>query len=351
MRYVITLKGIRASFSNMDILFIGGTSFVGRHAAEAAIARGHTVTLFHRGRTGADLFPGSEHINGDRDTALGLLAGRTWDAAVDVCAYVPRQVEQAAGVLAGSVASYCYVSSVSAYRPLEAPLLDEDAALYGPGDLEDPGTELVDEVTYGPLKALGEVAAKAGFGADVLIVRPTYVIGPDDISDRFTYWARRAAAGGEILAAGPAAAPIQLIDVRDLGAFIIRLLERGATGPFNVVGPETPLTWAGMLDTCISEPGSTAAVTWADPEFLRQHGVRVTSEIPFWRGPEEFVRMRCDPGRSLAAGLSLRPLRESVRDTRAWDVARGSPEVLDAISSVREQHLLEEWRRSRGASG
>jgi 2'-hydroxyisoflavone reductase len=331
----------------VDILLIGGTSFVGRHTAEAASARGHRLTFFHRGQTGAGLFRGSEHVYGDRDNDLGLLRGRSWDAAVDVCAYLPRHVEQATDVLAGAVERYCYVSTVSAYKPVGSTGFTECSALFDAGDLVDPRTEVVDDATYGPLKALGDIAARRAFGARALIVRPTYVIGPDDISDRFAYWVRRASASGAMLAVEPADAPIQLTDVRDLGAFVVDLLEQEAFGAYNVAGPTAPLTWGQMLATCIETLGSDASVTWVDPEFLRRRGVRVESEIPFWRKPEEWERLRCDLTKSSAAGLSLRPLEESIRDTWAWDRERSLPPLRDVMTDERESELLAAWRGER----
>ena len=327
----------------MDILFIGGTSFVGRHTAQAAIDRGHRVTLFHRGKTGADLFPEAEHMTGDRDTGLKLLDGRTWDAAIDVCGYVPRQVRQAAEVLAGSVGRYCYISSVSAYKPTGANGVDEDSPLFGATDLEDPQTETVDEQTYGPLEALCERAGIEGFGDRTLIVRPTYVVGPHDPTDRFTYWVRRASAGGEILAPGPADAPAQVIDARDLGAFIVGLVEQGRDGVFNGVGPADPLTFGGMLEACVATADAVAMLTWVDPAFLQERDVEIESAFPLWGGPEEFEMMRADPSKSIGAGLTFRPLDETIRDTRAWDEERGLPEMEGPISAELEAELLAAW--------
>jgi len=323
------------------ILFIGGTSFVGRHMAEAAAAAGHDITLFHRGKTGADLFPQVEHVLGDRDGELGKLAGRTWDAAIDLCGYVPRQVREAAAALAGSVDRYCYISSVSAFRPTGADVVREDSPLYGEEDLEDPATEVVDGQTYGPLEALCEREAEVGFPGRVVIVRPTYVVGPHDPTDRFTYWVRRAALGDEILVPGPPEAPMQLIDGRDLGAFTIGLVQRGESGPFNAVGPAEPITFAEMVATCMESVGGEAMLVWADPVRLRMLGVEVERQMPLWDDPAEAELMRCDPSKSLAAGLRLRPLAETIRDTLEWDRERGSPPLHDAMTPEREREVLD----------
>lgn len=329
----------------MDILFIGGTSFVGRHMAEAAIISGHRVTLFHRGQTATPAsFPDAEHVLGDRDADLHLLIGRAWDAVIDVIGYVPRHVRETVGALGHAVGLYCYVSSVSAYRTAGVERLCEGSPLFDASDLADPDTEIVDDKSYGPLEALCEHEALKGLPGRVLIVRPTYVIGPHDVTDRFTYWVRRAAAGGSMLVAGPASAPIQLIDARDLASFTIRLIENGSVGPFNVVGPAAPITWAEMLVTCIGVAGSDATPVWVDPGFLRDYGVSVTSEIPFWRPSDERALFRCDPVKSAAAGLRYRTLEDSVRDVRAWDIARGEPALAHAVSVKREAELLAAWR-------
>ena len=324
----------------MRILFIGGTSFVGRHMAEAAVARGHDVTLFHRGKTGIDLFPEAEHVLGDRDTDLSALGGQKWDAAIDVSGYVPRQVRASAGVLAEAVELYCYISSASAYRPSGADVVREDSPLFGEEDLEDPGTEVVDDQTYGPLEVLCEREAEAGFPGRALVVRPTYVVGPHDPTDRFTYWVRRAALGDEILVPGPPEAPAQLIDARDLGRFTIGLVEHGETGPFNGVGPAQPITFAEMVAECLDAVGRESMLVWADPARLRSLGVEIESELPFWHEPADYEVCRCDPSKSIAAGLRFRPMLETIRDTLEWDRERGIPPLRGTITSARERELL-----------
>lgn len=319
--------------------------------AEAGIERGHRISLFHRGRTGAHLFPGCEHLLGDRDADLELLADRSWDAAIDVCAYVPRQVKQAANALNRSVDCYCLVSTVSAFDCIDATSLNEDSVLLGAANLRDPATETVDAETYGPLKALCEAEAHAGFDGRVLIIRPTYVVGPHDITDRFTYWVRRVASGGEIMAAAPRDAPIQLIDARDLGVFTIRLLEEGASGPYCAAGPSEPITWVDMLDVCLRVTEAPGWVTWVDPAFLRHHRLEVETAMPLWRPPKEFGLMRCDAGRSRSAGLTCRPLEMTVGDTGAWDVARGLPALAGPLAAAQERRLLAAWHSRQLSTG
>jgi len=325
--------------SKMRILFIGGTSFVGRHMAAEAVERGHDVTLFHRGATGRELFPGTEHIFGDRASALSSLAGRTWDAAIDVCAYVPREVKQAAAVLSNAVGRYCFVSTTDVYARTGAKAVTESSRLHDENNLQDPATQDVADDTYGPLKVLCEREAEAAF-SDPIIVRPTYVLGPFDNTDRFTYWVRRGAAGGEMLAPAPPEAPAQVIDARDLAAFTIGLVEHGASGTFNGVGPT--ITFKEMLSSCLT--AADATLTWVDADFLCENGVDVATELPLWESPDGCELLRCDPSKSIAHGLHLRPLAETVRDTLTWDRARGLPPLEDVLTPARERLLLHAWR-------
>lgn len=235
-----------------------------------------------------------------------------------------------------------------AYQPGSSVPLTEESPIYGADDFADPATEVVDEVTYGPLKALGEAVAERNARGRTLIVRPTFVIGPYDSTDRFTYWVRRTGAGGTMLAAGPFDAPIQLIDVRDLAAFLMTLLEQGALGPFNAVGPDWPITRAEMLAVCAAAQHASADITWVDPAFLHERGVNVRSAVPFWRQPSESVLMQCGLSKACAAGLTLRSLAESVCDTRAWDIERGDPPLQDVLTGPRERDLLEDWNSSAG---
>jgi 2'-hydroxyisoflavone reductase len=327
----------------MRILFIGGTSFVGRHTAAAAIARGHDVTLFHRGKTGVDLFQGAEHVLGDRTTDLDRLRGGTWDAVVDVCAYRPSEVRSLVTTIGDAFDRYVYVSTCSVYELTGADAVTEDSPLWDEGDLPDPASEEVTAASYGPLKALCEREASAAFGDRCSIVRPTYVIGPHDPTDRFTTWARRAAGDAEILMAGPADAPIQLIDGRDLGAFTVDLAEGRAVGVFNGVGPADPLDMAGMMTACAEAAGGSASVTFVDPGWLADRGVEVEREIPLYATPEDREVMRADPAKSLAAGLTLRPLADTIRDTVAWDRGRGLPPLRDALPDGRQAELLAAW--------
>ena len=233
----------------MRILLIGGTRFIGRHVVESALAAGHDVTIFHRGKTGDDLFPDVEHRIGDRNSDLSALADGSWDATVDTCAYVPRQVQELADVLGDRAGHYQLVSSVSAYASPAPRGYREDAPL---AELDDPTVEEVTDETYGGLKVLCERVAVERFGPRTVIVRPTYVVGPDDYTWRFPWWVARIARGGEVLAPGPADAPSQVIDVRDMAAWMVGLLERGESGAFHAVGPSSTFTWGEQLEAIAS---------------------------------------------------------------------------------------------------
>lgn len=263
----------------MRILIIGGTRFLGRHLVEAALTRGHEVTLFNRGKTNPGLFPQVETIIGDREKDLDKLKGRTWDAVIDVAGYVPRIVHLSAEVLKESVSRYVFISSISVY---------DDAIFKKIGiDESDPVAKIADETveeitgeTYGPLKALCEKTVQDLYGERALIIRPGLIVGPHDPTDRFTYWPVRVARGGEVLAPEKPDVSAQIIDVHDLSNFIIKLIEDNASGIYNATGPDYPLTFDTMLETCRQVSSSDANFKWASAEFLKQHNVAEWSDMP-----------------------------------------------------------------------
>ncbi|HZE05500.1 MAG TPA: NAD-dependent epimerase/dehydratase family protein, partial [Solirubrobacteraceae bacterium] len=243
----------------MRLLVLGGTTFLGRHVVEAALARGHAVTLFNRGRTNPELFPGVERRVGDRDGGLEALAVGTWDAVVDTSGYVPRIVDASARLLEPRVGRYVFVSSVSVYADLSRPGVDEDAPLAA----LDEDTEEHRGPAYGALKALSEHAVQKVYGRRATVVRPGLIVGPWDPTGRFTYWPTRVAAGGEVLAPEPRRGPVQLIDARDLAAWIVHLVEGDVAGVFNAVGPERPLTMQQLLEVCCAVAGGNSRLVWA----------------------------------------------------------------------------------------
>ena len=326
----------------MRVLVIGGTSFVGRHLVARALAAGHELTLFNRGVTDPGLFPEAEQLRGDRDGGLGVLEGRAWDAVVDTCGYVPRVVGDSARLLADAVERYLFVSTISVHPDDVEPGADEDAPLLTPphGD----GEEITDE-SYGPLKVACERAVASALPDRALIVRPGLIVGPYDPTDRFTYWVRRVAAGGEVLAPAPGDAPVQFIDARDLAAFLLMHLEARTVGVFNAVAPPVPLE--ELLGACRTVSGSDASFTWVPEPFLRQHDVEPWSDLPMWL-PQFPGANAFDPSRAMAAGLVPRTIDETVRDTLIWDRARPQQGPMGAgLDRDRELEVLAAFRAAR----
>lgn len=335
----------------MKLLILGGTIFLGRHAVEHALACGHEVTLFHRGRHGTDLFAGVERIIGDRDGGLDALRGRSWDAVIDTSGYLPRVVGASARMLARSSEFYVFVSSVSVYADFAVVGMTEDAEV---GVLEDPATEEITGESYGPLKALCENEVRDAFGDRCAIVRPGLIVGPYDPSDRFTYWPARIDRGGETLAPGAPDRPVQFIDARDLAAWILELCERRQGGIYNAVGPDKPITFGELLDECASVCNSGARLTWAPDAFLLDQGVEPWTELPLWV-PDDGTMAGLDTvsgARARAEGLRCRAVRETVTDTLDWHRTRPADLTWRAgLSAERERAILEAWRASQVSGG
>ena len=324
----------------MDLLVLGGTRFVGRHLVEAALSRGHTVTLFNRGESNPDLFPAVTWLKGDRDGDLTSLDGGRWDAVVDTCGYVPRVVQASVERLADRVGCYAFISTISVYDlqnvGLERP--DEEWRL---GTLEDDTVEEITGATYGPLKVLCERAVNNGIGDRALIIRPGLIVGPYDPTDRFTYWPARFSRPGPVAAPGGPDSPVQFIDARDLGEWTIRLLEAGTKGVFNATGPVEPHRLGAVLESCATASGSVGAVEWIDESVLTDHEVQPFSEMPLWVPAENTAIMSLDVSRAAGAGLTLRPLDQTVRETLAWHEQRPADHVMKAgLTAEREALLL-----------
>ncbi|HYA09880.1 MAG TPA: NAD-dependent epimerase/dehydratase family protein, partial [Gaiellaceae bacterium] len=303
----------------MKLLVLGGTAFLGRHTVEAALARGDEVTIFTRGRTNPELFPEAEHLVGDRDGGLGALSGRAWDGVVDTSGYVPRVLRQSAELLRDAVGRYVFVSSISVYADFSRPVNEESAVVH----LDDPFSESV-ETDYGALKAACEYVVEEVFAERGASVRAGLLVGPYDPTDRFTYWPRRLAEGGDVLAPGDPAAPVQLVDARDLGAWLVELADHGPGGVFNATGPAEPLALGRLLERSIVALGSDARLVWTDEQRILDAEVQPWMELPLWvPGAEWAGFMRADIRRALAAGLRFRPVEETVRDTLAWSRAAG----------------------------
>jgi 2'-hydroxyisoflavone reductase len=324
----------------MKILIIGGTRFVGRHLVDSARARGHSVTLFNRGKSNPALFADLQTVRGDRETDLALLAGSRWDAVIDTCGYFPRIVGLSAEALRESVGQYVFISSISVYSDNATIGVDENGAV---SKIEDETLEQITNESYGALKFLCEQVVQRAYGDHALVIRPGLIVGPNDISDRFTYWPVRVARGGDVLAPDRPSAPTQLIDVRDLADFIIHMIEQKTGGVFNATGPDYELTMGSLLDTCKQVSGSNANFRWASLEFLEQNKVEPWSELPAWVPDvgESAGFSRLSVARALRTGLTFRPLAETVKDTLAWATTLPADYVLKAgLKPEREAELL-----------
>jgi 2'-hydroxyisoflavone reductase len=330
------------------LLILGGTVFLGRGLVDAACRRGHEVTLFNRGQSAPDVFSQVEQLRGDRDRGLDSLRRRSWDAVIDTSGFVPRVVRDSAQLLASSVERYVFVSSLSAYGDFSRPGLTEAAPV---AELSEPDSEDVERY-YGALKAGCEREVRAAFDERSLIVRPGLIVGPHDPTERFTYWVRRLAAGGPVLAPRACDQRVQLIDVRDLSEWMIAMVERGAGGTYNATGPAQPLTFTAMLERMQAEIGPGALIRWIDEEQLAEAGVEPWEDLPLWldvsRQPDFAGFLDVDISRALASGLSLRDVGVTAADTLGWAEQNpaapvmlfGEPARQPGLEPAREQQLL-----------
>jgi 2'-hydroxyisoflavone reductase len=329
----------------MKLLILGGTQFLGRHLTESALKAGHEVTLFNRGKTNPGLFKNVEYLTGDRDASdLNALKGRKWDAVVDTSGYVPRVVRESAELLADAVPHYTFISTISVYGDTSIYNMDEGGPL---ATIEDETREDVTGETYGALKVLCERAAEAVMPGRVLTVRSGLIVGPNDPTDRFTYWPVRVAQGGEVLAPGKPGMKVQFIDARDQGEWILQMATARKAGIYNVTGPDYGLTMGKLLDTCKTVTGSDATFTWVNDEFLTENEVGPFSELPLWI-PETYNGLQAmNINRALADGLTFRPLEETIRDTLKWNALRGADGDIKPRAGMmrdRETDLLTKWK-------
>jgi 2'-hydroxyisoflavone reductase len=328
----------------MDILILGGTRFVGRALTELGLARGHTITLFHRGQSNPDIFPEVERILGDRNTDIANLGERQWDAVIDTCGYIPRHVRDAAEYLKDKVKRYVFISTISVYTENTEIGRDEDTEL---ATLADETTEAVTGQTYGGLKVLCEQAAEAVMPGRVIQIRPGLIVGPHDPTNRFTYWPVRVRKGGNVLVPGDGSCPAQFIDVRDLADFTIKCLEDDNISTFNATGPDSPLTLQQVLDMTQAVTGSDAHFSYVDEQWLQEKEVGTWMELPLWLpGEEGQALMQISIQRGLNKGLKFRPLEETIRDTLTWyDEIKGDEKTWQAgMNPEKESALLGEYQ-------
>ncbi len=335
----------------MELLIIGGTVFLGRAIVDEALSRGHSITLFNRGRHNPELFPEVEKVRGDRDGGLEALGDRRFDAVIDTCGYLPRLVSDSASRLAGSCDHYTFISSLSVYAPPSEGAtgpFDESAPLLS---LDDPSTEEVTGETYGGLKVLCEEAAEAAMPGRTLIIRPGIIVGPHDPSDRFTYWVARPASGGSMIVPEPRDARIEFTDVRDLASWTLSAVEQRYVGSYNVSGPsENGVAFDAFIETCLDAArdqttDGCAEPVWLDEQTLEKYEVAHWSELPLCvpsamlsSGPAAH-----SSARAIAGGLTFRPADETVRDTHAW-WGTLDRDLLTGLSREKEQGVIDALR-------
>src|SRR5215467_1559761 len=336
----------------LRILILGGTGFTGPFQVKYALSRGHQVTVFNRGRTHpGELPPEAEQLIGDRNGQLDALKGRTWDVVIDNPATLPVWVRDAAQILKGNADRYVFISSTAVYADTSKQGMDETAPL-----VKYEGADAMKETNatmragnfalFGPLKAVSEAEAEKWFPGKTLVIRPGYIVGPGDETDRFTYWPLRVERGGEMLAPGHPSDPMQIIDARDLAEWTIRMVEQGTAGAFNAVGPKTKLGMGHMLDEIKKTTNSDARFTWVDDEFLKSQ--KIIDDIPIWtsiHGPE-IGYSTMNISQAVRYGLTFRPLADTTRATLEW-FRKQTPErqskMRAGITAAREAEVLAAW--------
>ena len=344
----------------LKILVLGGTGLIGPPMVQYAFDRGHEVTLFNRGKTNTDLFPDFEKLKGDRNDDLSAIeeqvaAGRRWDAVIDNTASVPRWVTGTAGLLNDAADLYLYTSSISAYASMSEFNQDETAAVATLSAEEEAKVETPGDITgmnYGGLKARCEQEAEKAFPGRAIIVRPGLIVGPGDYTDRFTYWPVRIHRGGEVMAPGNPSDPVQFIDTRDLGEWMVRLVENKAIGVYNGTGPASRMSIAEMLYGIRATTAGEVSFTWVDAEFLMEHEVQPWMHMTVWvPGESEFAglsQVRIDA--AIEAGLTFRPLAVTAADTVDW--WNGLPEDRKAapkagLPAEKEKEVLAAWKKAK----
>jgi 2'-hydroxyisoflavone reductase len=338
-----------AQSQTLRILILGGTGFLGPHFVAALQAGGHQLTLFNRGKSNPGLFKHLETLIGDRDGQLDALEGREWDVVIDDSGYVPRHVQLTADLLMDRIRHYIFVSSISVYGTFPKPGLDEDDKVATPPDAK---VEEVTGETYAGLKAGCEHVIETTYGSRSTIVRPHYVVGPGDSTDRFTYWVVRVARGGQVLAPGSAIDPLQYIDVRDLAAFMRRCAEQRPAGRFNACTPPGAHTMGELLETGKRISGSNATFAWADASFIQSHGLMEKGEIPIWLPPNGALggALLVSSARAVQQGLRFRSLDTTVRDTLEWFNKRPAEQrkLAVGLTPEREAELLQLLHAKKG---
>jgi len=335
----------------LKVLILGGTGFIGPHFVDVLTAGGHQISLFNRGKRDPEIREGIEQLLGDRDGQIDSLKGRDWDVVIDNSGYKPSQVRLTTDLLKDHVKHYIFISSIAVYSDFAKAGIDEDYKL---AVLKDPTSEVVTGESYGGLKVLCEKIVEESFGKRGTIIRPTYIAGPGDHTDRFTYWPWRVARGGEMLAPGTPADPFQYIDVRDLADFIRVCVEKNVTGKYNLCGPQGAVTMGSLLEEARRITKANTTFVWASPEFLTAQEVigdkAKGNFMPIWQPPagEQAGLLLVSPARARKKGLKFRSLETTIRDTLEWQKKRPEDkQVLKAgLTPEKEAELLAKLRAS-----
>lgn len=332
----------------MKILILGGKRFLGIALAEAMLQSGHTPTFFNRGLTNPELLPQVKTLIGERDGDLEALKRRKWDAVIDTSGYIPRITRKSAKFLSGKCGLYVFISSVSVYKDFRTPDITESYPL---AELDDPTIEDQTGEAYGPLKALCEYEIQQAFDGKVLVMRPGLIVGPNDPTDRFSYWPWRVSLGGQVVAPSPPSANLQFIDVRDLAEFIISQIEVNSEGVFNVTGPRKPATFGSLLVACREAAVSEASFIWVDETYLLNAGVLPWRDLPLWvpsNDPAFTGFYNINNNKAQKAGLNFRPLSQTVSDTLEWIKAQPEKTKLKVgMDIAAETGLLQNYHKDK----
>lgn len=340
----------------MKVLILGGTRFLGKALVEEGLNRGHEITLFNRGNN-KEVFSEVEQLIGDRDGDVSQLKNRKWDVVMDTCGFAPHQMKKVAAVLGKTIEHYTYISSISVYKDWVPSNISENYHLQSmPHDRLNGILKDVEEGRispyehYGALKVLCEAEAEKYWPGRVLHIRAGQLVGPFDYTDRLPYWVQRVAEGGKIVVPGRPERPIQLLDVRDIATWVFDMVQKKKAGTFNVTGPDYELSMEELLNTCKAVANRDAEFVWVDEQFASDHKVQPWSEMPLWipenfplEGETEPWKMSISIKKALDAGLSFRPLEETIRDVYQWVGERQDSKRKTGISREKEQELLDEW--------
>lgn len=327
----------------MNLLILGGTIFLGKHIVNAAIEKGHNVTLFNRGQHNPDWFPELEKIRGDRDGDLTELDGGKFDGVIDTCGYIPRIVKKSAEHLKDKAGHYTFISSISVYDNMSDMNITENSKT---GEITDGNVEEMTMENYGPLKVLCENEVTKAFGENASIVRSGLIVGDGDFSDRFTYWIHRIKKGGKVIIPVSKGNNVQFIDVKDLAEWTVKITEEKISGIYNSTGPLETLTFNDFVNKCKEFSGSDAEFIYIDEKFLLEEEVIPYKDLTLWLPQESAGMNSVNISKAKKAGLKIRPLEQTLKDTVEYDLSRGPDfKLRTGLSDEKERELLEKWEK------